>query len=89
MRIAIVSVQLTGFNFCYLMLIVLFYINHLIADSEVVTSIAIQHHSIICTQSSGSKYCYVIPLIQFRHTVKEFQVLLFPTNNSNITHSFA
>ena len=30
--------------------------------------------------SNGSKYCYVIPIIQFRHTVKEFQVLLFNTN---------
>ena len=39
--IAIVSTQLNGFNYCYLTLIILFDINHLIADSEVVTSIAI------------------------------------------------
>ena len=36
----------------------------------------------ICTQSNGSKYCYVIPIIQFRHPGKEFYVLLFSTNNS-------
>ena len=28
------------------------------------------------------KYYYVIPIIQFKHTVKEIQVLLFKTNNS-------
>ena len=27
-------------------------------------------------------YCYVIPIIQFKVTVKEFQVLLFNINNS-------
>ena len=32
------------------------------------------HYSFICTQSNGSEYCYVIPIIQFLHTVKQFQV---------------
>ena len=41
-----------------------------------------QHDSFIYTQSKGLKYCYVIAIIQFGHTVKEFQVLLFNTNNS-------
>ena len=39
--IAIDSTQLTGFNYCYLTLIIQFNNNHLFADSEVVTSIAI------------------------------------------------
>ena len=34
------------------------------------TNYSIQHNSFICTQSNGSKYCYVIPIFQFRHTVK-------------------
>ena len=38
--------------------------------------------SFICTQSNGSKYCYVIPIVQFQHTVKGFQVLQFDVNNS-------
>ena len=41
--IVIVSTQLNGFNYCYQALIILFNINHLSADSKVVTSIAIQH----------------------------------------------
>ena len=36
-----VSTQLNDFNFCYLTLIILFNIDHLLAHSEVVTSIAI------------------------------------------------
>ena len=32
--------------------------------------------------SNGYKYIYVIPIIQFKHTIKEFQVFLFNTNNS-------
>ena len=40
-RIAIVPTQLNGLNYCYLTLIILFNINHLFADSEVVTTIAI------------------------------------------------
>ena len=39
--IAIVSTQLNGFNHCYQTLIILFHINYLFTDSEVVTSIAI------------------------------------------------
>ena len=57
--IAIVSPQLKGSNYCYLTLIILFNINNLFADSEVVTSIAIQHYSFICTPSNGFKNCYV------------------------------
>ena len=38
---AIVSTQLNGFNYSYLTLIILVHINHLSADSEMVTSIAI------------------------------------------------
>ena len=36
----------------------------------------------------SSKYCNVIPIIQFRHTVKEFQILLFNTNKSIQHYSF-
>ena len=38
---AIVSTQLNGFNYCYLVQIIQFYINHLFAVSVAVTSIAI------------------------------------------------
>ena len=38
---AIVSIQLNGCNYCYLTLIIQFNINHLFADCEVDTSIAI------------------------------------------------
>ena len=38
---AIVSTQSNGLNHCYQTLIILFNINHLFTDSEVVTSIAI------------------------------------------------
>ena len=31
-----------------------------------------------------SKYCYFLPIFQFRHTVKELQLLLFNTNNSSL-----
>ena len=70
MSIAIVSTQLNGFNYWYLTLIFLFNINHLFADSKVVTSIAIktnystQHYSFLCIQSNNSKYCYVSLTIQ-------------------------
>ena len=40
-NITIVSTQLNGFNYCYLTLIILFNINYLFADNEVITSIAI------------------------------------------------
>ena len=39
--IAIVSTRVNGFNYYHLILIILFNINHLFDDSEVVTSIAI------------------------------------------------
>ena len=56
---AFVSTQLNGFSYCYLTLIISFMINHLFADSKVITSIAIntnsiQHYSLICTQSNVS-----------------------------------
>ena len=38
--ITIVSLQLNHFNYCYLALIILFNINHLFADNDVVISIA-------------------------------------------------
>ena len=40
-NIAIVSISLKGFNYCYLTLIILSNINHLFAHSEMATSIAI------------------------------------------------
>ena len=39
--IAIVSTYLNGFNYCYLILIILLIIDHLFAQNEVDTSIAI------------------------------------------------
>ena len=42
----------------------------------------------ICTQSNGFKCCYVITMIQFGQTVKEFQVLILITNNSIPHFSF-
>ena len=33
----------------------------------------IEHYSFICTQSNGSKYGYVIPIIKYRRTVKSFK----------------
>ena len=38
---AIVSTSVNGFNYCYLTLIILFNINHLFAQSEMVTRIAV------------------------------------------------
>ena len=43
---------------------------------------SIQHYSFICTQTNGSKYCNVIPIIQFKRMVQDFQVLLSNTNKS-------
>ena len=43
---------------------------------------SIPHYLFVYTPLNCSKYCYVIPIIQFRCTAKEFQVLLFNTNNS-------
>ena len=39
-------------------------------------------NSFICTQLNGFKHHYVTLIIQFRHTIKEFQVLLIRNNNS-------
>ena len=44
--------------------------------------------SFIYTESIDSKNCFVIPVIQFMHSVKEFQVLLFNTNNSIQHYTF-
>ena len=46
------------------------------------------NYSFICTQSNGSLYGYVIPIIHLMHIVNEFQVLLFNTNNSVQHYSF-
>ena len=48
----------------------------------------IQLNWFIWTQSNGSKYCYVIPILQSTYTLKKFQVLLFSTNNSIQHYSF-
>ena len=93
--IAIVSTQLNGFNYCYQTLLILFNINNLFVDSEVITYAiqhSIQYYSFVCTHLKGSKYYYVISIIQFTHTqrVKEFQVLhLTLIILFNITHLFA
>ena len=39
-------------------------------------------NSFICTLFNGFQHHYVTLTIQFKHTVKEFQVLLINTNNS-------
>ena len=52
------------------------------------TNYSIQHYSFIYPPSSGTKYCYIVSIIQFRHTDKKFQVLLFNTNNSIQNYSF-
>ena len=41
----IVSIQLNVFNYCYLTQIILFNINDLFAESEMIKSIAIEHYS--------------------------------------------
>ena len=60
---------------------------HLLPHDEVVSSFA-HTHSFISTQLNVSKYCYVIPVIQFLHTVKWLKVLLCNTNNSIQHQSF-
>ena len=52
------------------------------------TNNSVQHYSFIYTQFNGSKYWYVMLIIQLRYAVKEFQVLLFMTNNSVQHYSF-
>ena len=66
MSITIVSSLLNGFDYCDLTRIFLFDINYLLAHSEVIldTKYSIQHYSFTCTQSDGSKRCYVIPKIK-------------------------
>ena len=65
-----------------------FDINLLFSQTEVVTSIviityySIQIYSFIFTLSNVSKYCHLIPIIQFMITVKDFQILPFKTYNS-------
>ena len=66
--IATASRLLNGFNHNYQTLIFLFNIDHLFAHIEILlfnTGYSIEHYSLICTQLNGSKYCYVIPIIQF------------------------
>ena len=86
--IAIVSKQLNDFNYCYVTLIILFSINTLFANNEVVSSVVIECYSFICTHLNGSKYFYVIPIILFRHTIKDFPAFLFNTNHSIENFSF-
>ena len=43
------------------------------------TNYSIQQYSFSCTQSNGYMYYNIILIIQYRHTVKEFQILLYNT----------
>ena len=94
MSIAIISTKLNGCNYFYLTPIIVFSINHLFTHRVEWLQVllfktnSIQHNSLICKQLNSSKNYYVIPIIQFRHSVKEFQVLLFNTTNSIISHLF-
>ena len=45
-------------------------------------------NSFICAQLNDFKHRYVTLTIHFKYTVKEFQVLLFNTNNSVQNYSF-
>ena len=45
-----------------------------------------QLYLFICTREDFSKYCLIIPMIQFLHTVRQFQVFLSNTNDSTITN---
>ena len=92
-NISIVSVQLNGFSYCYLTLIISISIIclQIVKWLQVLlfnTNYSIQHYSFTCIQLNGSKYCYVIPIIQFRHTDIEFPILLFKTNYSIQHYSF-
>ena len=75
-------------------LIILFDINHLFGQSEILKSFisdsnySMEHYSLICTQLNGSKQSYEIRINQFRHPIKEFQVFLLNTNNSFQHYSF-
>ena len=52
------------------------------------TNWSFEHFSLIYSLSNGPKHCYVIPIIQFRHTLHEFKVLLFSPNYSMLHFSF-
>ena len=54
----------------------------------IVSNNSIQYNSFLFTLLNGSKYCYLILIIQFLHKVKVFQVLLFETNNTIQHYSF-
>ena len=49
---------------------------------------SIQYYLFVGTKLNGSKNCWLILIIQFRHTVKECEVLLFNTNYSILLNSF-
>ena len=63
------------FKYCNLTLMILFNINHFFAHCNN----SLQLCSLIRTNSNGPAYYNVIPIIQFLHTVKWFQV--FHTNS--------
>ena len=58
-----------------------------ISFTELVSSIG-NTNCLIFTQLNWSKYCYVISIIQFLHTVKGFQELIFNSNKSIQRYSF-
>ena len=43
---------------------------------------SVERYSFICPRSNGFKYCFVLPIFQFKYPVKWLQVLLFNTNYS-------
>ena len=49
---------------------------------------SIEDDSFIWVQSNSSKYCHLMPIIKFLHTVIGFQVLLCTSNNSIKRQSF-
>ena len=77
------------FEYCYLALMILFYIDHLFADTEIVT-IAIQPlllHWTLFIHLCTVKWFQVF-LCNTNNSIKEFQVLLFNTNYSIQHYSF-
>ena len=60
--IAIVSPQLNGFKFCFIIMIIRLNKIHLFAYNEVVSSIA-HTKSFICIHLNGFKYCYVAQFV--------------------------
>ena len=68
-------------------------INDILADGATwlwcyLTRIILFDTSFIYRLLNGSFYCYLITIIQFQHTVKRFQVLLFNPNNFIQHNSF-